>query len=129
MRDCMIRDISDTGVRLVVPGGLASDQFALFDGGIVERRCVVIWRIGNWSALGSKSRRRLVASLRHDNSRPYRPCVGRFRSTLNGRRSVAPHQPAWLARSSASAALPMRVASDIVSKNSDCRTGLLFPAS
>ena len=32
MRDCVIRDISDTGVRLVVPGGLASDQFTLFDG-------------------------------------------------------------------------------------------------
>ena len=46
MRDCMIRDISDTGVRLVVPSGLASDQFTLFDRNVVERRCVVIWRIG-----------------------------------------------------------------------------------
>ena len=41
-----IRDISDTGVRLVVPGGLASDQFTIFDRDVVERRCVVIWRIG-----------------------------------------------------------------------------------
>ena len=46
VRDCIIGDIYDTGVRLVVPGGLASDQFTLFDGGVVERRCVVIWRIG-----------------------------------------------------------------------------------
>ena len=46
VRDCIIRDISDTGVRLVVSGGLASDQFTLFDRGVVERLCVVIWRIG-----------------------------------------------------------------------------------
>ena len=46
VRDCIIRDISDTGVRLVVPGGLASDQFTLFERNVVERRCVVIWRIG-----------------------------------------------------------------------------------
>jgi len=39
------------------------------------------------------------------------------------------HQTARLARSSANAVLPARVASDIVSKNSDCRTGLLFPAA
>jgi hypothetical protein len=37
-------------------------------------------------------------------------------------------QAARFDRSSANAALPVRVASDIVSKNSDCRTGLLFPA-
>ncbi len=46
VRDCVISDISDTGVRLVAPGGLVSDRFTLFDGGVVERRCVVIWRIG-----------------------------------------------------------------------------------
>jgi len=39
------------------------------------------------------------------------------------------HQASRLARSSANAVLPARVASDIVSKNSDCRTGLLFPAA
>lgn len=72
MRDCVIRDISDTGVRLVVPGGLASDQFTLFDGGVVERRGVVIWRIGNWSALGSKSMRRRVASIAARRFAPYR---------------------------------------------------------
>jgi hypothetical protein len=38
------------------------------------------------------------------------------------------NQAARLARSPANAALPVRVASDIVSKKSDCRTGLLFPA-
>jgi PilZ domain len=32
MRECTIRDISSTGVRLVVPGGMAADQFTLFDG-------------------------------------------------------------------------------------------------
>jgi len=46
MRECTIRDISSTGVRLVVPGGLASDQFTLFDEGAIERRCLVIWRLG-----------------------------------------------------------------------------------
>jgi hypothetical protein len=46
MRECTIRDISSTGARLVVPGGMASDQFTLFDGGTVERRCLVIWRLG-----------------------------------------------------------------------------------
>lgn len=46
MRECTIRDISSTGVKLVVPGGLASDQFTLFDGEAVEHRCSVIWRIG-----------------------------------------------------------------------------------
>ena len=34
-----------------------------------------------------------------------------------------------LVRSLANTALPIRVASDIVSKNSDCRTGLLLPAA
>jgi hypothetical protein len=38
-------------------------------------------------------------------------------------------QAARLARISANAALPARVASDIVSKNSDCRTALLLPAA
>jgi hypothetical protein len=38
------------------------------------------------------------------------------------------NQAARLARSPANAALPVRVASDIVSKKSDCRTGLLLPA-
>ena len=46
MRECTIRDISDTGVKLVVPGGLASDEFMLFDGEAVEHRCLVIWRLG-----------------------------------------------------------------------------------
>jgi hypothetical protein len=46
MRECTIRDISSTGVRLVVPGGMASDQFTLFDGEAVEHRCSVIWRLG-----------------------------------------------------------------------------------
>lgn len=46
MRECTIRDISSTGVKLVVPGGLASDQFTLFEGEAVEHRCMVIWRIG-----------------------------------------------------------------------------------
>jgi hypothetical protein len=46
MRECTIRDISNTGVKLVVPGGLASDQFTLFDGEAVEHRCLVIWRLG-----------------------------------------------------------------------------------
>jgi hypothetical protein len=46
MRECTIRDISDTGVKLVVPGGLASDEFMLFDGETVEHRCLVIWRLG-----------------------------------------------------------------------------------
>jgi hypothetical protein len=45
-RECTIRDISSTGVKLVVPGGLASDQFTLFDGEAVEHRCLVIWRLG-----------------------------------------------------------------------------------
>jgi len=46
MRECTIRDISSTGVKLVVPGGLASDQFTLFDGEAVEHRCLVIWQLG-----------------------------------------------------------------------------------
>jgi hypothetical protein len=46
MRGYTIRDISSTGVKLVVLGGLASDQFALFDGEAVEHRCLVIWRLG-----------------------------------------------------------------------------------
>jgi hypothetical protein len=46
MRECTIRDISSTGVKLVVPGGLASDQFTLFEGEAVEHRCLVIWRLG-----------------------------------------------------------------------------------
>jgi hypothetical protein len=46
MRECTIRDISSTGVRLVVPGGMAADQFTLFDGEAVEHRCLVIWRLG-----------------------------------------------------------------------------------
>jgi hypothetical protein len=46
MRECTIRDISSTGVRLVVPGGMAADQFTLFDGEAVEHRCSVIWRLG-----------------------------------------------------------------------------------
>ena len=45
-RECTIRDISATGVKLVVPGGLAADQFTLFDGEAVEHRCSVIWRLG-----------------------------------------------------------------------------------
>jgi len=49
----------------------------------------------------------------------------------NGKRCAArnSHQSAAVVRSSANAILPARVASDIVSKNSDCRTGLLFPAA
>jgi hypothetical protein len=46
VRECTIRDISGTGVKLVVPGGLASNQFTLFDGQAVEHRCLVIWRLG-----------------------------------------------------------------------------------
>jgi hypothetical protein len=46
VRECTIRDISSTGVKLVVPGGLAADQFTLFDGEAVEHRCLVIWRLG-----------------------------------------------------------------------------------
>ena len=46
IRECMIKDVSSTGVKLVVPGGLASDQFTLFDGESVEHRCLVIWRLG-----------------------------------------------------------------------------------
>ena len=45
MRECTIRDISATGVKLVVPGGLAADQFTLFDGEAIEHRCLVIWRL------------------------------------------------------------------------------------
>lgn len=44
MRECMIRDITDQGVRLVVPGGLKADQFTLFDGR--QKKCRVIWRLG-----------------------------------------------------------------------------------
>jgi PilZ domain len=44
VRRCTIRDISDSGVRLVVPDGLWSSQFTLFDGAPV--RCRVIWRLG-----------------------------------------------------------------------------------
>lgn len=44
MRKCMIRDISDSGVRLFIPDGLRSSQFTLFDGAAV--RCTVIWRLG-----------------------------------------------------------------------------------
>jgi PilZ domain len=47
VRECTIRDISSTGVKLVVLGGLASDQFSLFDGDDVEHRCLVIWRLGD----------------------------------------------------------------------------------
>jgi hypothetical protein len=47
IRECTIRDISSTGVKLVVPGGLASDQFILFDGDAVEHQCSVIWRLGD----------------------------------------------------------------------------------
>ena len=45
IRECTIRDISSTGVKLVVPGGLAADQFTLFDGEAIEHRCLVIWRL------------------------------------------------------------------------------------
>jgi hypothetical protein len=45
MRECTIRDISDGGVRLLVPGGLSSNQFTLIDG--KQRRCKVIWRLGD----------------------------------------------------------------------------------
>jgi len=46
IRDCTIREISGKGVRLVIPGGLASDKFTLFDSGAFRRRCMVIWRLG-----------------------------------------------------------------------------------
>ena len=46
VRECTIRDISARSVKLVVPGGLASDQFTLFDGEAIEHRCLVIWRLG-----------------------------------------------------------------------------------
>jgi hypothetical protein len=39
-------DRPSTGVRLVFPGGMASDQFTLFDRATIERRCLVIWRLG-----------------------------------------------------------------------------------
>ena len=45
-RECTIRDISNEGARLIVPGGLASDQFLLFDKGAPERRCSFLWRLG-----------------------------------------------------------------------------------
>jgi hypothetical protein len=45
IRECTIRDISATGVKLVVPGGLAADQFTLFDGEAIEHRFLVIWRL------------------------------------------------------------------------------------
>lgn len=49
VRDCTVRDISGNGVRVVIPGGMASNQFTLFlsDRAADERRCVVIWRLGD----------------------------------------------------------------------------------
>lgn len=44
-------------------------------------------------------------------------------------RAKSNYQAARLARRFAKATLPARVASDIVSKNSDCCTGLFFPAA
>ena len=84
MHDCIIRDISDTGVRLVVPGGLCSDQFTLFDGGVVERRCVVIWRIGELvGARFEKEDGGLSPPSRRDDLRLIDRSVSRFQSTLN----------------------------------------------
>jgi hypothetical protein len=47
VRECTIRDISSTGVKLVVPRGIASEQFTLFDGEAIEHQCLVIWRLGD----------------------------------------------------------------------------------
>ena len=46
MRECTIRDI-EHGRAACRPRRNASDQFTLFDGGTVERRCLVIWRLGD----------------------------------------------------------------------------------
>jgi hypothetical protein len=43
-RACMIRDFSQNGVRLYVPGGLTSDRFTLFDRAPLS--CRVVWRLG-----------------------------------------------------------------------------------
>jgi hypothetical protein len=72
------------------------------------------------------SRRMKVAAERGARCAPSiicATCAARTTFALNSR-----SQAARFDRSSANAALPVRVASDIVSKNSDCRTGLLFPA-
>jgi hypothetical protein len=45
LRRCTIKDISSTGVKLLVPGGLECVHFTLFDGG-GEHRCAVMWRLG-----------------------------------------------------------------------------------
>ncbi|HXW49923.1 MAG TPA: PilZ domain-containing protein [Xanthobacteraceae bacterium] len=44
VRACMIRDFSESGVRLYIPGGLTSDQFTLIDRAPLS--CRVVWRLG-----------------------------------------------------------------------------------
>jgi hypothetical protein len=60
VRDCTIRDISDTGVRLVVPGGLVSDQFTLFDGG--AGRASMLGHLAN-RRIGRRQVRKVAVAL------------------------------------------------------------------
>jgi hypothetical protein len=49
LRDCLVTDISDGGVRLYIEGIEVPDEFALYFGDATgERRaCRVMWRLGN----------------------------------------------------------------------------------
>jgi len=49
LRDCLVTDVSDGGVRLYVEGIEVPDEFALYFGDATgERRaCRVAWRLGN----------------------------------------------------------------------------------
>ena len=48
LRDCLVTDVSDGGVRLYVEGIEVPDEFALYFGNATgERRaCRVVWRLG-----------------------------------------------------------------------------------
>ncbi len=48
LRDCMITDVSDGGVRLYVEGMEVPDDFALYFGEAADERrmCRVVWRLG-----------------------------------------------------------------------------------
>jgi hypothetical protein len=51
-RACTIRDFSEKGVRLYVPGGLMSDQFTLLDRAPLS--CRVVWRLRELVGADSK---------------------------------------------------------------------------
>ena len=47
VRDCLVTDMSEGGVRLFAEGGEAPDEFVLFfdDVGGTGRKCRLVWRL------------------------------------------------------------------------------------